>query len=82
MTARGGFRLRFRWDPAKAVVNVRKHRVTNPQAASVLLDPLAVTVFDAEHSGVEERWFTLGLARNGSLVALSHAYLAEGPDAA
>jgi uncharacterized DUF497 family protein len=82
MAARGEFRLRFRWDPAKAVANIGKRRVTYAQAASVLQDPLAVTVFDAEHSGFEERWFTLGLARNGSLLAVSHTYLTEGPDAA
>lgn len=46
------------------------------QAASVLLDPLALTVFDAEHSQDEERWFTLGMSSTGKLLALSHTYSA------
>ena len=37
-------------DPAKALSNLAKHGVSFDQAATVLLDPLALTVFDAEHS--------------------------------
>jgi uncharacterized DUF497 family protein len=44
------------------------------QAATVLLDPLAVTVFDAAHSQNEERWFTLGTSSEGKLLAVSHTY--------
>jgi uncharacterized protein len=51
------------WDPAKAQPNLAKHGVSFDQAATVLLDPLALTVFDAEHSQHEERWFTLGTSR-------------------
>jgi len=51
--------------PAQA--NIAKHGITFAQAASVLLDPLAVTVFDAAHSQEEERWFTLGTSSDGKL---------------
>ena len=43
-------------------------------AATVLLDPLALTVFDAAHSQHEERWFTLGTSSEGQLLAVSHTY--------
>jgi uncharacterized DUF497 family protein len=62
------------WDPLKAEANIAKHRVTFAEAATVLLDPLAVTVFDAEHSQSEERWFTLGISSEGKLLAVSHTY--------
>jgi uncharacterized DUF497 family protein len=62
------------WDDAKARTNVTKHGVTFAQAATVLLDPLALTVFDAAHSDTEERWFTLGQASDGQLLAVSHTY--------
>ena len=68
--------LEFAWDPAKAASNVTKHGVTFAQAATVLLDALALTVFDAAHSDLEERWFTLGMASNGKLLAVSHTYSA------
>ncbi|HRH82095.1 MAG TPA: BrnT family toxin [Thiobacillaceae bacterium] len=56
-----GADLDIAWDPAKAQTNLAKHGVSFAQAASVLLDPLALTVFDTSHSQDEERWFTLGL---------------------
>lgn len=65
------------WDPAKAVSNLAKHGVSFDQAATVLLDPLALTVFDAEHSQAEERWFTLGTTSEGKLLAVSHTYQAS-----
>ena len=46
------------WDPAKALINARKHDVTFEQAAMVFLDALALTVYDEENSREEERWFT------------------------
>lgn len=74
--------LDFEWDPLKAASNLVKHGVSFEQAASVLLDALALTVFDAAHSEFEERWFTLGLASNGRLLAVAHTYSASGPSSA
>lgn len=66
--------LEFIWDPAKAASNLRKHGVAFAQAATVLADPLALTVFDAAHSTQEERWFTLGMSRQRTLLAVAHTY--------
>jgi uncharacterized DUF497 family protein len=65
------------WDAAKAQSNLTKHAVSFAQAATVLLDPLAVTVFDAAHSQFEERWFTLGLSQEVKLLAIAHTYQAQ-----
>lgn len=62
------------WDDAKAQRNLAKHGVTFAQAATVILDPLALTVFDTLHSEEEERWFTLGQSDDGHLLAVSHTY--------
>lgn len=78
----GAPQLEFTWDPAKAASNLGKHGVSFAQAATVLLDALALTVFDAEHSEFEERWFTLGMSSEGRLLAVSHTYTATGPDTA
>ncbi len=45
----------------------------------MLLDALALTVFDAAHSGFEDRWFTLGLSSDGKLLAVAHTYQYTGP---
>ncbi|MFZ4624055.1 MAG: BrnT family toxin, partial [Rhodoferax sp.] len=67
--------LDITWDPAKAQLNIAKHHgVTFSQAATVLQDTLALTVFDSAHSEAEERWFTLGLSSDGKLLAVSHTY--------
>lgn len=64
----------FEWDPAKALLNKRDHRITFDQAATVFLDPLALTVYDATSSQDEERWFTLGCDSGGKLLAVAHTY--------
>jgi uncharacterized DUF497 family protein len=67
------------WDALKAHANIVKHGVTFAQAATVLADPLALTVFDATHSQSEERWFTLGLSSEGKLLAMVHTYQSTDP---
>ena len=62
------------WDDNKALNNLNKHGVSFQQAATVMFDPLALTVFDAIHSEVEERWFTLGIDSERQLLAVAHTY--------
>jgi uncharacterized protein len=69
----------FEWDAVKALANARKHSVTFDQAATVFQDALALTVFDAEHSQHEERWFTLGFDARGILLAVAHTFQAITP---
>ena len=78
----GELDIEFMWDPAKAAANLAKHGVAFAQGATVFADALALTVFDEEHSGFEERWFTLGMDSAGKLLALSHTYTATGPASA
>ena len=66
--------LDFEWDTAKALANFAKHGITFEQAATVFLDPLAITVYDNEHSQTEERWFTLGYETGGALLVVVHAF--------
>jgi uncharacterized protein len=68
----------FEWDAHKAVSNLAKHDVTFERAATVFLDVLALTVFDAAHSQLEERWFTLGHDSYGTLLAIAHTHQMTG----
>jgi len=74
--------LEIAWDPTKARSNLAKHGVRFEHAATVLLDPLALTVFDEAHSIDEERWFTLGQSKQGTLLAVAHTWQATGPNTA
>lgn len=76
------FQYQFEWDPAKARLNARKHRVTFERGATVFLDPNALSLFDDQHSEEEERWITLGLDETGVLLVLSHTYHEETENSA
>jgi uncharacterized DUF497 family protein len=51
--------------------------VSFERAATVFLDPRAMSIFDDEHSEKEERWVTLGLDRAGVLLAVCHTFREE-----
>ena len=63
--------LRFEWHDAKAAGNLRKHGIEFPLAATVFQDPLHVSMLD-EYRGYEERWVTMGHARNGEVLVVCH----------
>jgi hypothetical protein len=67
-------RYEFDWDPVKERANVRKHRVSFRQAATVFRDPNHLSSFDEEHSVDEERWITLGLDYSGTLRVVIHTF--------
>ena len=69
-----GVQYTLEWDPEKARSNLAKHGVSFERAAAVLLDPLAMTIFDDDHSTSEEdRWVTMGLV-GGDLLVVVHTF--------
>lgn len=66
--------MNFDWDPKKAEANLRKHGVSFDEAATVFLDPMAVSGPDPEHSVGEHRYITFGASRLGRLLAVCHTY--------
>ena len=67
-----GAAVQFVWDTAKAAANLRKHRVSFHEAATVLEDVLSTTFPDEEHSTGERRFVTIGLSTRGRLLVVSH----------
>ena len=68
------FTYEFEWDPTKARDNLRKHKVAFERAATIFLDPEALSEFDEEESSNEARWITLGVDRTGALLVVCHTY--------
>jgi uncharacterized DUF497 family protein len=64
----------FDWDPKKAALNLRNHRVGFERAATMFLDSRAVSISDEEHSDEEERWVTIGLDASGNLLVVVHTF--------
>jgi len=62
----------YEWDPKKAKANLRKHQVSFEEAATVFLDPLAVTYPDPDHSEEEFREITVGHSAKLGVIFVSH----------
>lgn len=62
----------FEWDDRKARANLRKHGVSFEEATGVFRDPMAMTIPDLDHSDEEEREITMGHARGGWLMFVTH----------
>ncbi len=65
--------MEFEWDRSKAVENLRKHKVSFNEAATVLGDFLGITAADPDHSADERRYITVGLSNLGRLLMVAHA---------
>ncbi len=50
--------------------DLRKHRVSFDEAATVFYDPLSATVDDPDHSIGEQRLLTIGYSSRGRLLAM------------
>lgn len=71
--------FQFEWDEVKAYANARKHGVTFEMASTVFHDPRLLTAADLEHSETEERWFSVGCARNGATLAVVYLWSDADP---
>lgn len=66
--------LEFDWDPKKAASNLRKHRVSFEEAASVFNDELATVYEDPDHSHHERRYLSIGASERGRLLIIAYSY--------
>ncbi len=64
--------MTFEWDAGKAAANLTKHHTSFEDAATVFLDPLAITFPDPDHSVEERREITIGHTIKEQLVFVSH----------
>jgi hypothetical protein len=62
----------YEWDPEKAKRNLRDHGVSFEEAATVFLDPLAMTYPDPDHADAEDREITIGYSTKQQLLFVSH----------
>jgi uncharacterized protein len=62
----------YEWNAGKAKANLRKHGVSFEEAATVFLDPIALTFPDPDHSLSEEREITIGNTTGHRVVFVSH----------
>ncbi|MFO0700717.1 MAG: BrnT family toxin [Nitrospira sp.] len=63
-------KLCFEWDNEKAKTNLKKHRVTFDEAATVFIDPFSVTIPDPGHSADERRYIDVGSSAKGRVLVV------------
>jgi uncharacterized DUF497 family protein len=64
--------VKIEWDPKKARLNLRKHKVSFEEAATVMSDLMAATGADPDHSITEDRHINLRSLRRGRLLVVAH----------
>lgn len=72
----------FKWDSAKAKINLKKHGISFKEATEIFLDPLHLSIIDSEHSEIEARWITLGQSKTSKLRLVVHTFIEHSSEAA
>ncbi len=67
----------FEWDSKKAEKNLRKHKVSFSEAATVFGHTLSITIRDPDHSMDEVRNVTIGMSINRRLLMVAHTERGE-----
>jgi hypothetical protein len=63
----------FEWDATKARNNLRKHKVSFEEGATIFLDSLAITFDAPDHSKGERRYITIGWSNQQRVLFVAHA---------
>ena len=66
--------MNFVWDENKAEINLRKHGVSFPEAATVFDDYDALQIYDPDHSHEEDRFILLGMSSALRILVVCHCY--------
>lgn len=64
--------MKFEWEAHKAAANLRKHKVSFEEAATVFEDDLSLTGRDPDHSVGEHRFITVGLSSGKRVLLVAH----------
>jgi uncharacterized DUF497 family protein len=64
----------FEWDDEKAESNLKKHRVSFGEAATIFHDPKIATIPDPDHSEDEERFVSIGMSVIARLLTVIHTF--------
>jgi hypothetical protein len=65
-------RLTFEWDEEKAGTNLKKHKVSFDEGATVFSDPLSITIPDPDHSVNEHRFIDIGSSDRGRVLVVGY----------
>ena len=67
-------KARYIWDKIKNDSNIKKHKISFQEAATVFDDPDSITEYDEGHSNDEDRFSIIGLSANMRMLLVCHCY--------
>jgi len=70
--------IKFSWDARKSKQNIKKHKVSFEEAATVFYDENAIEFFDPDHSKDEDRFLILGLNFRLRVLVVSYCFREKG----
>jgi len=70
--------LAFDYDSRKAANNLKKHRVSFPEAITVFDDPPSSNLPDDQHSFDEARWITIGKSSRNRILFVVYTETISG----
>ncbi|GHT94993.1 membrane protein [Betaproteobacteria bacterium] len=70
--------MSIEFDPLKAQANLKKHGIRFEEAATCLLDPLALVQEDGDVEG-EQRWVLVGMSNTGRLLTVVYTLRGDMP---
>ncbi len=59
--------MEFEWDDTKEKLNIKKHKVSFIDSVDTFFDPDGILLFDESHSGVEKRFYWVGISKLGKI---------------
>jgi len=66
--------MRFEWDKIKSEENLKKHGVSFNETEEIFEDPMHISLLDRRFDYFDERWITIGVLKNGTVVVAGHLY--------
>jgi uncharacterized DUF497 family protein len=67
--------MEFTWNEEKNEENMQKHGVDFQEVQEIFDDPFHFSMMDTRFNYFEERWITIGRAKNGLTIVAGHLYL-------
>jgi uncharacterized DUF497 family protein len=64
--------LIFEWEPEKAKMNLKIHKVSFDEASTVFGDTMSLTIHDPLHSDEEDRFVIIGNSHKNRLLVVVH----------
>ena len=69
--------MQIEWDKNKNRANQKKHGISFEVAREIFEDPFHISKLDHRFNYFEERWITIGSAKNNTIIVIANLFFSE-----